>query len=213
MYLPREFEETRRDVLHDLIRSHPLGALVTMVGTELAADHLPFLIRPDHGEHGSLCGHVSRANPLWKQLRSSAEVMVIFQGPESYITPSWYPSKQADGKVVPTWNYAVVHAYGRARAIENAGWLLELVTQLTAAQEGGRAQPWQVSDAPKEFTQQMLGHIVGIEIPISKLLGKWKVSQNRKPADRIGVVAGLESQATDRARAMAELVLQRAKTP
>lgn len=206
MYLPQQFEESRLDVLHALIRSHPLGALVTLSGTELSADHLPFLIQPDQGAKGQLCGHVPRANPVWKQLGGSVEALVIFQGPESYVTPSWYPSKDADGKVVPTWNYAVVHAYGRPRVIDDRGWLLEHVTRLTAFQETGQAHPWQVSDAPKDFIERMIGRIVGIEIPISKLVGKWKVSQNRDLADRLGVVAGLEAQHTDRSRAMAGLV-------
>jgi transcriptional regulator len=209
MYLPQLFEETRLNVLHDLIRSHPLGALVILAGSELSANHIPFLVRSEGGPQGRLFGHVSRANPVWKQLGGSMEALVIFQGPESYITPSWYPSKQADGKVVPTWNYAVVHAYGHPQVIEDSGRLLDHVTQLTAVHEAGRAQPWQVSDAPKPFIEQMLASIVGIEIPISKLQGKWKVSQNRKPADRLGVIAGLESQATVRSRAMAKLVSER----
>lgn len=211
MYLPQQFEEARLEVLHGLIRSHPLGALITCSGTELSGNHIPFLIQPDRGEKGTLCAHVSRANPVWKQLDAGNEALVIFQGPESYITPSWYPSKQADGKVVPTWNYAVVHAYGKPRAIEDPGWLLEHVTRLTAVHESAQAQPWHVSDAPKDYIEQMVSRIVGIEIPVSKLLGKWKVSQNRIQPDRLGVTAGLKAQGTDRSRAMADLVQQRAK--
>jgi transcriptional regulator len=213
MYLPQQFEETRLTVLHDLIRSHPFGTLVILAGNELSANHIPFLVNPAAGDRGSLSGHVSRANPLWKQLTGDVEALAIFQGPESYITPSWYPSKHADGKVVPTWNYAVVHAYGKPQPIEDANWLLEHVTQLTAANEVGQALPWQVSDAPRSYIDQMIAGIVGIEIPISRLQGKWKVNQNRKSADRLGVAAGLESAATDRSRAMAELVLERAKPP
>jgi transcriptional regulator len=213
MYSPQQFEETRLSVLHELIRSHPFGTFVILAGNELSANHFPFLIHPNEGEKGKLCGHVARANPVWKQFATGVEALAIFQGPESYITPSWYPSKHADGKAVPTWNYAVVHAYGKARAIEDANWLLEHVTQLTAVHEAGQALPWQVSDAPKDYTEQMIRRIVGIEIPISKLQGKWKVNQNRRPADRLGVAAGLESQATDRSRAMAELVMERAKSP
>jgi transcriptional regulator len=213
MYLPQQFEETRLSVLHDLIRSHPFGTLVVLAGNELSANHIPFLIRPNEGDNGTLCGHVARTNPVWKQFASGVEALAIFQGPESYISPSWYPSKDADGKVVPTWNYAVVHAYGNARAVEDSAWLLEHVTQLTAVHEARKARPWQVSDAPEVYTQQMISRIVGIEIPISKLQGKWKVNQNRRLADRLGVAAGLESQGTDRSRAMAELVLERAQTP
>src|ERR1044071_1561442 len=176
MYSPQQFEETRLEVLHELVRAHPLGTFVILAGSELSANHVPFLLRAEQGANGTLCGHVARTNPLWKQLDSEIEALVVFQGPESYITPSWYPSKHADGKAVPTWNYAVVHAYGKPRAIEDADWLLEHVTQLTEVHEAGQALPWQVSDAPKDFTDQMLSRIVGIEIPISKLQGKWKVS-------------------------------------
>jgi transcriptional regulator len=210
MYSPQQFEETRLEVLHDLIRSHPLGTFVILAGTELSANHIPFLVRADQGERGTLCGHVARANPVWKQLGGTVEALIVFQGPESYITPSWYPSKHADGKAVPTWNYAVVHAYGQPRAVEDAGWLREHVTQLTGVHEASQALPWQVTDAPPDFTAHMLSRIVGIEIPISTLQGKWKVSQNRKFPDRLGVAAGLESQATERSRAMAKLVMERA---
>lgn len=213
MYLPQQFEEARLNVLQDLIRSHPLGALVILSGTELSANHIPFFLRPEQGERGTLCGHVARANPVWRQLDGTPEALVIFQGPQSYITPSWYPSKHADGKVVPTWNYSVVHAYGRPRAIEKPDWLLGHVTQLTAAHETGLAQPWHVSDAPNDYIAQMISRIVGIEISITKLIGKWKVSQNRSPPDRLAVAAGLDSQGTDRARAMADLVRQRAEKP
>jgi transcriptional regulator len=212
MYSPQQFEETRLSVLHDLIRSHPFGTFVILAGTELSANHIPFLLHPDGSDKGRICGHVSRANPVWKYFAAGVEVLAIFQGPESYITPSWYPSKHADGKAVPTWNYAVVHAYGKGSAIEDANWLLEHVTQLTAVHEAGQALPWQVSDAPKDYTQQMISGIVGIEIRISRLQGKWKVGQNRKHADRLGVAAGLESQATDRSRAMAGLVMERVKS-
>jgi transcriptional regulator len=209
MYSPQQFEETRLEVLHDLVRAHPLGTLVVLAGTELSADHIPFLIHAAGGETGTLRGHVARTNPLWKRFGGSVEALVVFQGPESYITPSWYPSKHADGKAVPTWNYAVVHAYGQPRAIDDAAWLLDHVTQLTAIHEAGQALPWQVTDAPSDFTEHMISRIVGIEIPISRLQGKWKVSQNRKNADRLGVAAGLESQDTERSRAMARLVMER----
>lgn len=210
MYSPQQFEELRLTVLHDLIRSHPLGTFVILAETELAANHIPFLVDPDRGPFGTLRGHVARANNVWRHFGTAVSAIAIFQGPESYITPSWYPSKHADGKAVPTWNYAVVHAYGQPKAIEDEGWLLEQVTQLTSVHEAGQALPWQVSDAPRDFTEQMLSSIVGIEIPISKLQGKWKVSQNRKVPDRLGVAAGLESQATDQSLKMAELVMRRA---
>ncbi len=212
MYLPSQFEETRLDVLHQLVRSHPFGTFVILGDAELVANHMPFLLDSRQGPCGTLRAHVARSNPVWKQFGKPVEAMVIFQGPNSYITPSWYSSKHADGKVVPTWNYAVVHAYGQPRAIEDPAWLLEHVTQLTAQHEAGQALPWKVSDAPQDYRDQMISRIVGIEMPLSKLQGKWKVSQNRPLADRMGVVAGLEARATEQSRAMAELVMQRAQS-
>ncbi|MGB6451592.1 MAG: FMN-binding negative transcriptional regulator [Steroidobacteraceae bacterium] len=212
MYLPQQFEETRLDVLHQLIRSHAFGTFVIPGDAELVANHMPFLVSPGGGPAGTLHAHVARSNPVWKQLGKPVEALVVFQGPESYITPSWYPSKHADGKAVPTWNYAVVHAYGHPRSIEDPAWLLEHVTQLTAQHESGQALPWQVSDAPQDYRDQMIARIVGIEIPISRIQGKWKVSQNRQLADRLGVAAGLQSRATEQSLAMAELVLQRARS-
>ncbi len=212
MYSPQPFEETRVSVLHDLVRSHPLGTFVILAGAELSANHIPFLIHSDLGANGTLQGHVSRANPVWKHFGNGTEALTIFQGPESYITPSWYPSKHADGKAVPTWNYAVVHAYGTPRAIEDPAWLLDHVTRLTSVHEADQALPWKVSDAPRDYTQHMISRIIGIEIPISKLQGKWKVSQNRPQPDRLGVAAGLQSRATERSQGMAELVMQRARS-
>ncbi len=213
MYLPQQFVETRPDVLHDLIRTHPLGALVVLAGAELCANHIPFLLRTEGGGGGRLHGHVARANPVWKRLGGAIEALVIFHGPQAYISPAWYPSAAADGRVVPTWNYAVVHAFGTPRAIEDPAWLLEHVTQLAGTQEAGRDRPWRVADAPKDYLQQMIGGIVGVEIPIARLEGKWKVSQNRNRSDQLGVVAGLQDRGTDEARAIAELVMQRIKTP
>jgi transcriptional regulator len=212
MYLPKQFEETRLDVLHQLVRSHPLGTFVILGETELVANHMPFLIDSRQGPYGTLRMHVARSNPVWKQFGKPIEALAVFQGPESYITPSWYPSKHADGKVVPTWNYAVVHAYGQPRAIEDPTWLLEHVTQLTAEHEAGQTLPWKVSDAPEDYRDQMVSRIVGIEMPLSKIQGKWKVSQNRPLADQLGVVAGLQSRATEQSRAMAQLVMKRARS-
>jgi transcriptional regulator len=211
MYMPQQFEESRPEVLHELIRSHPFGTLVVATQSELHANHLPFLLDPTRGPYGTLRGHVARANPVWKHLGGPLESIAIFQGAHAYITPNWYPSKKADGKVVPTWNYAAVHAYGQARAIEDRTWLLDLVTQLTVEHESAQAAPWRVADAPAQYIEQMLRAIVGIEMPIARLQGKWKVSQNRVQADRLGVVAGLEAQATEQSRAMAALVRERAQ--
>jgi transcriptional regulator len=206
MYIPKHFEESDRAVLHALIAAQPLGAWVTQAGGELLVNHIPFLVDPDRGAHGTLVGHVARANPVWRTFSKEIASVVVFQGPQAYITPSWYPSKQAHGKVVPTWNYAVVHAYGPPRAVEDRAWLLELVTRLTSAQESARPAPWLVSDAPREYVEQMLEAIVGIEIPITALSGKWKVSQNRPAADRAGTAAGLRARGDDAAKEMAALV-------
>jgi len=205
MYLPKHFEQTDRAQLASLIAAHPLATLVTRQGEGFSADHIPLVFDATQGEHGLLRGHVARANPLWREA-AGVEVLVVFSGPQAYISPSWYPSKAASGKVVPTWNYAVVHARGPLRAIEDAPWLHAFVSALTQRQEGPRVQPWQVGDAPDDYVQQMLGAIVGIEIPLTSLVGKWKVSQNRSNADRLGVVAGLASEAGDDAAAMADLV-------
>lgn len=208
MYVPQHFEETDISVLHQLIQAQPLAAWVFNAGGELQVNHLPLLLDPARGAFGTLAGHVARPNPAWRACAGSASV-AIFQGPQAYITPSWYPSKHEHGKAVPTWNYAVVHAHGQPRVIEDRDWLLRHVTALTTAQERGQALPWQVSDAPADYIERLLGGIVGIEIPISRLAGKWKVSQNRPEADRLGVAAGLLGRAEPQAAEMARLVRQR----
>ena len=208
MYLPQHFEQTDREQLAALMAAHPLATLVTRAGDGFTADHIPLMYDATHGEHGLLRGHVARANPLWREAAGS-EVLAVFSGPQTYITPSWYPTKAATAKVVPTWNYAVVHAQGPLRAIEDAPWLHALVDALTQRHEGRRAHPWQVSDAPDDYVQQMLRAIVGIEIPLISLVGKWKVTQNRAEADRLGVVAGLTGEAGENAAAMAALVKDR----
>lgn len=209
MYVPKHFEETDVAVLHSLIGSHPLGAWITYDGAALVANHIPFLLDPDRGEHGTLVGHVARANSVWRTFSHDVPSIVIFQGPQSYITPSWYAAKQEHGKVVPTWNFAVVHAHGTPRAIEDRDWLLAHVTRLTDEHESSYEPPWRVSDAPDEFIAQLLGAIVGIEIPISTLVGKWKVSQNRSDADMRGVVHGLRERGDGDSVAMAALVQSR----
>ena len=206
MYLPKHFEETRVDVLHELIRAHPLAALVTLTAGGLDANHIPFEIDPDPAPFGTLRGHVARANPVCRDFSPGVDALVIFQGPGTYVSPSWYPSKQDGGKVVPTWNYAVVHAYGPLRVIDDARWLRGFVERLTNRFEAGRAAPWKVTDAPADYIEKMVTAIVGIEVPVARLAGKWKVSQNRPARDREGVVAGLQAQGTEASKAMAELV-------
>jgi len=202
MYLPKVHEETRDPVLHALIRAHPLGCIVTQNPGGLAVNHIPFLMYPDIGSHGTLRGHVARANPMWQN--DGAETVVIFQGADAYISPNWYPGKHQTGKAVPTWNYAVVHAHGKLKSIEDPAWLMQLLTDLTNTHEQGQALPWKVDDAPADYIERLLEVIVGIEIPVSHLTGKWKTSQNRPEADRQGVVAGLSS--TPDGMAMAALV-------
>ncbi len=193
MYLPTHFEETRAEVLHELLRAHPLGLLVTQdSGGGLAANSVPFVLDPDPaGGPGILRAHVARANPLWREARGDVESLVVFQGPQAYISPSFYASKAEHGKVVPTWNYVMVQARGRLRAIDDPAWVQAFVTRLTERQEAPRAQPWAVSDAPEDFIATMLKAIVGIEITLTALTGKWKVGQNRSAADRAGVAKGL----------------------
>jgi len=206
MYNPAHFRETRVPVLHDLIRRHPLAALVTLGPEGLVANHIPMEIDPEPGPFGTLRGHVARANPMWRDAVNEVDALVIFSGPQIYITPSWYATKGESGKVVPTWNYAAVHAHGPLRAIDDPAWLREFVSRLTDRHEGTRAVPWQVTDAPADFVERQLGAIVGIEIPVRRLEGKWKVSQNRGPADRAGVVAGLREDGDRDSDAMADLV-------
>ena len=203
MYLPSHFQQHDPEALHALMRAHPLATLVTVRTDGPTADHIP--LEYDASTR-TLRGHVARANPLWRAAAGQA-VLAVFCGPQAYVTPSWYPSKAATHKVVPTWNYTVVHAHGTLQAVEDAPWLHDLVSRLTHHHEAPRAQPWAVSDAPDDYVQPMLRAIVGIQIPVDKLIGKWKVSQNRSAADRLGVAQGLASEGADpQAAAMARLV-------
>ena len=211
MYLPSHFEETRVDVLHRLIRSRPLGALVTFGADGLNANHIPFEIDPDPAPFGTLRAHVARANPVWREFSKEVEPLVIFQGAQIYITPSWYQTKKETGKVVPTFNYIVVHACGTMRVFEDADWLRKFVGGLTDRFEASRAQPWAVTDAPEDFVAMQLRAIVGIEIQLTRLIGKWKTSQNRPAADQLGVVAGLRESDDAVAQAMAAAVEQNRK--
>jgi transcriptional regulator len=206
MYLPKYFEETNTGALHGLIRVCPFGTLITHAANGIEANHLPFELAPEPGPFGTLRAHVARANPVWREALPESEALIIFQGPAGYISPSWYPTKQQSGEVVPTWNYAVVHARGPVRFIEDRQWLRGLVTRLTDRHEAGSAEPWHVSDAPAPFIEQLLGAIVGIEIPIRSLQGKWKLSQNRPPADRQGVVQGLSALGNDAAARLAKMI-------
>ena len=192
MYLPAHFEEKRPQVLHQLVRTHPLGLLVTLADAGLQANSIPFFLDADPaGGPGILRAHVARANPLWHEARPEVEALVVFQGAQAYVSPNWYPSKAAHGKVVPTWNYVMVQARGTLRAVDDAAWVHALVARLTTHHEATQAKPWAVTDAPADYVDTMTRAIVGIEITLSALIGKWKVSQNRSAADRAGVAAGL----------------------
>lgn len=189
MYLPRHFECTDPAVLHDVVRRFPLATWATVVDGAPLVNHVPFRLDPTRGEHGTLVGHVARANPVW---RTPAPSVLVFQGADGYVSPSWYPVKQVHGKVVPTWNYAVVHAHGTPQPIEDRAALLAIVSRLTDDHEAGQAKPWAVTDAPPDYIEQMLGAIVGIEVPVQRWVGKFKLSQNRSAADHGGVVAALQ---------------------
>ena len=193
MYLPTHFDEKRPEVLHELVRARPLGLLVTQdAAGELAANTVPFILDADPaGGPGILRAHVARANPLWRDARADVDTLVVFQGDDAYISPSFYPAKAEHGKVVPTWNYVMVQARGRIRAIDDAEWLRGFVTRLTDRHEAPRAAPWAVTDAPADYIATMLRAIVGIEIVLTSLTGKWKASQNRPAADREGIARGL----------------------
>ena len=193
MYIPPTFQETRIEVMHALMRTHPLGILISHGPAGLQASAVPFLTCAEGGEFGTLRAHMARANRHWQELADATECLVIFQGPQGYVTPSWYPSKQKTHKVVPTWNYATVHAWGKAKIVADAIWLRRQLDELTVSQEGGRPQPWAIGDAPAEYIATQMKSIVGIEIPIARLEGKWKMSQNRDAADRQGVIDGLRT--------------------
>jgi transcriptional regulator len=194
MYRPPSFSEDRLDVLHGLIEAHRLGTLVTYGPGGLVANLVPFTLDRTRGDHGVLKAHLARANDQFAALAAGAETLVIFQGPEAYVTPSWYPSKAEHGKVVPTWNYVMVEARGVPQIIDDTVWLHTQISELTASQEAVREHPWAVADAPAAYIEAQMRGIFGIEIPITRLEGKWKTSQNRPEADRQGVAEGLTAE-------------------
>jgi transcriptional regulator len=206
MYIPHHFREERIPVIHQLIRSHHFATLVTMGPEGLLASHVPMLLDPEPAPFGTLRCHVARANPQWRSFSPDVPALAIFSGPQQYISPLWYETTAETGKVVPTWNYVVVHAYGTLQVIEDAAWLREMVTDLTNVLEAGFPEPWKVESAPADFISAQLKGIVGLEMPVSRLEGKWKVSQNRVEKDRLGVVSALEGTGDRDAASMAQLV-------
>jgi transcriptional regulator len=205
MYQPEHFRVDDVAQMHALMRGRPFASLISSGAKGLYASHLPTVLKDD-GPYGLIECHLARANPHCSELGEVSEALMIFQGPQGYITPNWYPSKAQTGKVVPTWNFAVVHAYGRPEVMTSPDWLLRHVTELTVQQETSEAQPWQVSDAPAKFIEAMLRGIVGFRFAITRLEGKWKMSQNREAQDRSGVVKGLDKRADGEDLAIAEIV-------
>jgi transcriptional regulator len=206
MYIPKHNEETRLEVIDRLIRSHPLATLVTMGSSGLFATHLPMVLHRQDSERAVLRGHLARANRQWQEFSPEIEALAIFAGPNHYITPNWYPEKADTGKVVPTWNYATVHAYGPLRVIENLSWLLAHLNSLTDIHEASSPIPWKVKDAPADYIEGMAKGIVGLELSIRRLEGKWKVSQNQDAETRASVARGLEALDTESSLIMRGLV-------
>jgi transcriptional regulator len=203
MYVPAHFEENRREILLTFVRDNPFGLLITLGADGPDATPVPFLVDEIDDAVVLRC-HVARANPIWSKARRDVTSLVVFQGPHAYVTPSWYPSKQQTGKVVPTWNYLMVQARGLLEFHDEPAWLRSHVSQLTAEHEAAQARPWAVEDAPSDFIDKLLGGIVGIELRLSSFSGKWKLSQNRAEADRLGVAQGLRAQDTESSRALAK---------
>jgi transcriptional regulator len=210
MYRPDHHRVDDLSLMHTLMRARPLAALVSGGAEGLYATHLPTVLKDD-GPYGAIEFHLARANPHWKYLAERVEALMIFQGPEGYITPNWYPSKTEHAKVVPTWNYAVVHAYGRPEVMQDRDWMQRHVAELTAQQERNETEPWALADAPETFIEAMLRGIIGFRFVITRLEGKWKMSQNRDMKDRDGVVRGLRKRGAGDDLEMAEIVLRDVK--
>ena len=196
MYLPGHFEETRLDELHRLVDEHPFGALVVRGPNGLDANHLPFLLEPSAGAHGRLLAHVARANPLWREARDGDEALVIFRAEDAYVSPNWYPSKHEAHRQVPTWNYRVVHVHGTLAIRDDERFVRGVVARLTRVHEArtGSATPWRMGDAPADYLDRMLGAIVGIEVEITAIVGKWKLGQNKDERDRLGAAQALSER-------------------
>lgn len=191
MYVPNHFHESRLDIMQALMSDYPLATLVTLSTDGFNANHIPLHWINDDSDYGCLRGHVARANPVWKSTESNCEVLAIFQSENAYISPSWYATKQQTGKAVPTWNYAAVHAYGELRAVDDAVWIRNQLEAMTSRHEAAFPEPWAISDAPYDFIEKLIEQIVGIEISVTRLLGKWKVSQNQTAENQNSVIIGL----------------------
>ena len=194
MYVPSHFEELRLEVLHELMRANPLGVLITHGAQGLDANHLPFELDATVGKHGVLRAHVARNNPVWQSIVNGGEVLVVFRSQDAYISPNWYPSKHESHKQVPTWNYQVVHAHGRITLHDDEPYVRGLVARLTRTHEANEPQPWKMGDAPPDYISTMLKSIVGLEVDITRLVGKFKLSQNREVRDRVSAAQALLGQ-------------------
>ncbi|MDO9144879.1 FMN-binding negative transcriptional regulator [Rhodoferax sp.] len=210
MYIPAHFAETRPEALQRIMREHPLGMLVTHGSAGLDAEHLPFEHDPDAGTHGTLIAHVARANPLWQRCPAGTPVMVVFRGAEAYISPNWYPSKHETHRQVPTWNYEVVHVHGTLTAHDDERFVRRVVARLTRSHEAAEPKPWKMGDSAPEFIDTMLRNVVGLEIAITSLVGKLKLSQNREVPDRRGAADTLDARGHT---AMAQAMRQAGSTP
>lgn len=206
VYVPEHFAELRPEAMHRLIAAFPLATLVTVGADGIAANHIPLQLDPTRGEFGTLIGHVARSNEVWREGEHRGESLAVFKSSDAYISPNWYASKRETHEVVPTWNYAVVHAYGALIVHEDDKWVRGVVGRLTKTMEASRPVPWKMADAPADYLKGMLGNIVGIEMPVSRMTGKWKVSQNRSVADRASASAGLRSTGDPGDAEMAELI-------
>ena len=206
MYTPTPFKESRVPVLQAFMRRHPFATMVAVVSGALDAVDVPLLIDPAAGPLGGLRGHIAKANPLWREVADGAEVLAIFRGAHGYVSPRWYPSKREHGRVVPTWNYEVVHSRGTIRWVHEPTWVRDLVSDLTDQHEAGRADAWSLNDAPEDYVAGMLIAVVGFEVLITSLTGQMKLSQNKSHTDRAGVVAGLEESEDSRSVDLAALV-------
>ncbi len=206
VYLPPHFEMTDRERIAALIAANPLATLVTIGPDGIVANHIPLLFDPDRGEHGTLIGHVARNNDVWRDGFHQCESLAVFQGVDAYITPTWYASKRVTHEVVPTWNYAVVHAHGPLIIHDDEKWVRVVVARLTNAMEQQQPVRWRMGDAPQAYLSAMLASIVGIEIPVSRIVGKWKISQNRTAEDRESAVDGLRGSGDANNEAMATLI-------
>lgn len=206
VYIPKHFNEQKVSVMHELMRVCPLATLVTIASNGLTANHIPLLLVENLSPFGTLQGHVARANPVWRDSLPEVEALAVFHGADAYITPTWYATKKETGKVVPTWDYVAVHAYGVLRVVDDAEWLRSQIERLTAYHESERVEQWKLTDAPEDYIEKLIATVVGIEMVITKLEGKWKVSQNQPEQNKLGVVSGLQNRNKPKDLTMAELV-------